>query len=113
MNMFKPLTKCLLVLATAGLILESTPAFASTSAANATSISPTLVVNVNVQKAISLTLSSGAGCAVNAASDFSVNLGNVDALGINTGGCATRIKPVTPGSTNAVYFTDYQVTPIF
>jgi hypothetical protein len=97
---------------TAAFVLEGTPAFASTSAANTNTISPTLVVNVTVQKAISLTLASGSGCTVSAASDYSVSFGTVDALAINNS-CGSKFAPTTPGSTNAVYYTDYQVTPVF
>jgi hypothetical protein len=97
---------------TAAFVLEGTPAFASTSAANTNTISPTLVVNVTVQKAISLMLASGSGCTVSAASDYSVSFGTVDALAINNS-CGSKFAPTTPGSTNAVYYTDYQVTPVF
>jgi hypothetical protein len=113
MNMFKRLAICLLALVTVGFILEGTPAFASTSAVNTNTVSPTLVVSVTVQKAISLTLASGAGCTVTAASDYSISFGTVDALAINTGSCGSKFAPTTPGSTNAVYYTDYQVTPVF
>lgn len=110
--MIKRLSICFLMLLTAGFIMGTVPAFASTSNVNTNTISPTLVVSVTVQKAISLTLASGAGCTVSAASDYSISFGNVDALAINNG-CGSKYAPTTPGSTNAVYYTDYQVTPIF
>jgi hypothetical protein len=110
--MFKRLALCLLALVTAGFILGGTAAFASTSAANTNTISPTLVVSVTVQKAISLTLASGSGCTVTPAADYSISFGNVDALAINTA-CGSKFAPTTPGSTSAVYYTDYQVTPVF
>jgi hypothetical protein len=113
MNMFKRLAICLLALVTVGFIWEGTPAFASTSALNTNTISPNLVVSVTVQKAISLTLTSGAGCTVTPASDYSISFGNVDALAINTGACGSKFAPTTPGTTNAVYYTDYQITPMF
>jgi hypothetical protein len=113
MNMFKRLAICLLALVTAGFILEGTPAFASTSAANTNTISPVLVVSVSVQKAISLTLASGTGCTVTPAADYSISFGNVDALAINPGSCGSKFAPTTPGSTNAAYYTDYQLTPVF
>jgi hypothetical protein len=100
------------MLVTAGFVLEGTPAFASTSAANTNTISPTLVVGVTVQKAISLTLASGSGCTVTAASDYSMSFGTVDALAINNT-CGSKFAPTTPGTTNAVYYTDYQLTPVF
>ena len=111
--MFKRLAICLLALVTAGFIFEATPAFASTSAANTNTISPALVVSVTVQKAISLTLASGAGCTVTPAADYSISFGNVDALAINNGSCGSKFAPTTPGSTSSVYYTDYQVTPVF
>jgi hypothetical protein len=90
-------------------------AFATTDAVNATSVSPTLQVSVTVQKTVRLTLStgtSGTTCNVTAASDYSMNFGNVDALGINTP-CGSMFAPTTPGSTAAVYYTDYRLTPTF
>jgi hypothetical protein len=110
--MFKRLAICLLAFVTAGFILEGTSAFASTSAANTNTISPNLVVNVTVQKAISLTLASGAGCTVTPASDYSINFGTVDALAINNG-CGNKFAPTTPGTTSAAYYTDYQLIPVF
>jgi hypothetical protein len=100
------------ILAVVIVVLAGLPAFASTSAANTNAISPTLVVSVTVQKAISLTLASGAGCTVTAASDYSISFGTVDALAINNG-CGSKYAPTTPGTTNAVYYTDYQLTPVF
>lgn len=96
--------------------LSATPSSAATDAVNATSVSPTLQVSVTVQKAIRLTLSQGASgtaCAVTTASDYSMNFGNVDALGINSPGCGAKFNPTTPGVTPSAYYTDYQVTPVF
>jgi hypothetical protein len=90
-------------------------ASAATDAVNATSVSPTLQVSVTVQKAIRLTLStgtSGTTCTVNAASDYSMNFGNVDALGINAP-CGSKFDPTTPGTSPAAYYTDYRLTPTF
>jgi hypothetical protein len=87
----------------------------ATDAVNASSVSPTLQVSVTVQKAIRLTLStgtSGTTCTVNAASDYSMNFGNVDALGINTP-CGSKFDPTTPGTTPSAYYTDYRLTPTF
>src|SRR5947209_3807298 len=94
-------------------ILAAVPVFASTSATNTNTISPALVVNVTVQKAISLTLATGTGCTVAAGSDYSINLGTVDALAINTASCGSKFAPATPGVSNAVYYSDYKVTPLF
>ena len=58
------ITKRLMVLVGVIGTLAGLPAFASTSAANTNTVSPALVVNVTVQKAISLTLAAGTGCAV-------------------------------------------------
>lgn len=97
----------------------SAAAFAGTQATNASTVSPTLQVNANVQKAVQLTLSTGtvaaAHCAVAAGgggTDYSMNFGTVDGLGINAGNC-NKFSPTTPGSTNAVYWSDYQLTPVF
>jgi hypothetical protein len=106
------ITKRLIVLIGIMGTLAGLPVFASTNATNTNTISPTLVVNVTVQKAISLTLATGTGCTVAAGSDYSINLGTVDALAINTG-CASKFAPATPGTSNAVYYTDYKVTPVF
>src|SRR5215469_17390434 len=93
-------------------------AFAGTQAANTNTVSPTLAVSANVQKAVQLTLSTGtvaaAHCAVaaGAGTDYSMNFGTVDGLGINGGNC-NKFSPTTPGVTNAVYWSDYQLTPVF
>jgi hypothetical protein len=96
-----------------GLTIE--PALGSTSAANTNTVSPTVKVNVNVQDAIQLTLATGTGCTVTAGggADYSMNFGNVDALAINPPTCGSKFAPTTPGTTNAVYYSDYQLTPLF
>jgi hypothetical protein len=95
----------------------SSTALASTEVANASTVSPTLNLSANVQKAIRLTLSqgtvSGAACAVTASSDYSMSFGNVDALGINTPSCGAKFAPTTPGTTAAAWYTDYNLTPVF
>lgn len=97
------------------IVVASTSAFAGTSATNTNTVSPTLQVTANVQKAIRLTLATGTGCTVNAggSTDYAVDFGTVDALGVNTGACGSRFAPATPGVTNAVYYTDYTLTPMF
>jgi hypothetical protein len=99
-------------------LVAATVAQAGTQAANTNTVQPTLQVSANVQKAVQLTLSTGttaaAHCAVAAGSgtDYSMNFGTVDGLGINAGNC-NKFSPTTPGSTNAVYWSDYQLTPVF
>lgn len=97
------------------IVLLTGSAFANTQATNTNTVSPTLKVNVTVQNAIQLTLSTGTMCAVTAGSgtDYAVSFGNVDALAINNASCGNKFAPTTPGTTNAAYYTDYQVTPIF
>jgi len=93
-------------------------ALAQTQATNTNKVSPTLQVSANVQKAVQLTLSTGtvaaSHCAVaaGAGTDYSMNFGTVDGLGINTGNC-NKFSPTTPGVSNAVYWSDYQLTPMF
>jgi hypothetical protein len=100
------------------MLIGATVAYAGTQAANTNTVSPTLQVSANVQKAVQLTLSTGtvaaAHCAVAAGvgTDYSMNFGTVDGLGINAGNC-NKFSPTTPGSTNAVYWSDYQLTPVF
>jgi hypothetical protein len=91
------------------------PAFGATTASNTNTVAPTVKVNVNVQTAISLTLSQGTLCTVTAGSgtDYNISVGNVDALGISTPTCGNKFAPTTPGSTNSVYYTDYTLTPMF
>lgn len=101
-------------------VLVAVPmALAQTQATNTNKVTPTLQVSANVQKAVQLTLSTGtvatAHCAVTAAGgnpDYTMNFGNVDGLGINAGNC-NKFSPTTPGTTNAVYWSDYQLTPVF
>jgi type 1 fimbria pilin len=109
--------KRLLTIIMAVLVL-ATMAYAGTQATNTNAVSPTLQVSANVQKAVQLTLSTGtvaaAHCAVaaGAGTDYSMNFGTVDGLGINTGNC-NKFSPTTPGVTNAVYWSDYALTPVF
>ena len=99
------------------LVLASV-AYAGTQATNTNTVSPTLQVSANVQKAVQLTLSTGTAaathCAVaaGAGTDYSMNFGTVDGLGINSGNC-NKFSPTTPGVSNAVYWSDYTLTPVF
>lgn len=91
------------------------PVLAGTQGTNTNTVSPTLNVSANVQKAVQLTLSTGTMCnvAAGAGTDYSIDFGTVDALAINNGTCGNKFAPTTPGTTNAAYYTDYKVTPVF
>jgi len=52
----------LIVLTISLFLLAALPAFSSNEATNTNTVSPTLVVNVTVQKAIRLTLATGTQC---------------------------------------------------
>jgi hypothetical protein len=108
-------TRSQIFLATLILVLAATPVFGATQAANTNTLSTTLKVNVTVQDAIQLTLTTGTGCAVTAGggTDYSMNFGTVDALAINAATCGSKFAPTTPGVTNAVYYSDYKLTPVF
>jgi hypothetical protein len=107
--------KQLMILAAVAVVFGAVNASAATQATNTNKVSPTLVVNVTVQDAVSLTLATGTKCTVNAGGggDYNVNLGTVDALAITAPACGNSYAPTTPGTTNAAYYTDYTVTPIF
>jgi hypothetical protein len=104
-----------ILLATMILVLAAMPALGANQATNANTLSPTLKVNVTVQDAIQLTLATGTGCAVTAGggTDYSMNFGTVDALAINAATCGNKFAPTTPGVSNAVYYSDYKITPVF
>lgn len=102
-----------------GMMLLSTAAFAGTTATNTNTVSPTLQVSANVQSAVQLTLSTGTAavthCTVTpngGAPDYTMNFGTVDALGISNGAC-NKFAPTTPGTTNAIYWSDYNLNPVF
>ena len=108
------LTACLVPILVA--VFYQSEVQASTEAVNASTVSPTLQVSVTVVKAIRLTLAQGGGagaCAVNAAADYSLSFGSVDALAITTPLCGSKFAPVTAGVTPSAYYTDYQITPVF
>ena len=94
-------------------LVASAPAFAATDATGTNTVSPALQVNVTVAKAIRLTLSTGTQCAVTAGSDYTMNFGTVDALAISSGACGTKFAPTTPGTSPAVYYSDYKLKPVF
>lgn len=105
------------------LAMAATSAFAATSATGASTLGTTLNLSANVQSALSLTLSAGTAtiggtlashCAIGTGiADFTMDLGNVDALAISNGTCGGKIAPVTPGTSNAVYYSDYNITPVY
>jgi hypothetical protein len=107
------------ILILAVMLAFATAAFAGTQATNTNTVSPTLQVSATIQKAVRLTLSTGTAavthCAVVAAGgtpDYTMSFGTVDALGINAGNC-NLFAPATPGVSNAIYWSDYNLTPIF
>ncbi|HEX4602644.1 MAG TPA: hypothetical protein VH724_01500 [Candidatus Angelobacter sp.] len=101
-----------------GMMAISTAAFAGTTAVNTNTVSPTLQISATIQSAVQLTLSTGTAavthCAVTpgAGTDYAMSFGTVDALGINNGAC-NKFAPVTPGVSNAIYWSDYNMTPVF
>ncbi len=111
--------KKILVAVAAVLLLTSSVAFAGTGASGAATVSPTLAISATIQKAVSLTLSTGTvaatHCAVAAGGgppDYTMNFGTIDALAISNGGC-NKIAPTTPGTTNAIYWSDYTILPVY
>lgn len=97
----------------------STAAFAGTTASGTNTVSPTLQISATIQSAVSLTLSTGTSAAtkhcavtVGTGADYAMSFGTVDALAINGGGCNV-FAPTTPGVTNAIYWSDYNLTPVF
>ena len=100
-----------------GLMMSAAAAFAGT-AATGNNVKPTLQVTANVQSAVSLTLSTGTAavshCPVAGGSttDYKMDFGTVDALGVNAGAC-NKFNPAVPGTDSAIYWSDYQLTPIF
>jgi hypothetical protein len=101
-----------------GMMAISTAAFAATTATNTNTVSPTLQISATIQSAVQLTLSTGTAavthCAVTAggSTDYAMSFGTVDALGINNGSC-NKFAPTTPGVTNAIYWSDYNLTPVY
>ena len=101
-----------------GIMALSTAAFAATTATNTNTVSPTLQISATIQSAVQLTLSTGTAavthCAVTTGTgtDYAMSFGTVDALAINAGAC-NKFAPTTPGVTNAVYWSDYNLTPVY
>jgi len=63
---------------------------------------------------VQLTLNTGSGCTVSngGGGDFSLDFGTVDALGISTG-CAGAGAGKFTNSNQAIYYSDYTITPAF
>jgi hypothetical protein len=102
------------------LLLSASNGYAQNTAVIATgtnTVSGTLAVKATLTKAVSLTLNTGTGCTVSngGGGDFSLDFGTVDALGISTGcaGAGAGKFTSTSGGGQAVYYTDYTITPGF
>src|SRR5215472_2888417 len=108
------------VISVIAMLLVVTPAvFAGTQANNTNTVSPTLQLSINIQKAVRLTLSTGTAAVTHCAvvnnggnPDYTMNFGTGDALGINAGNC-NLFGPTNPGVDSAIYWSDYNVTPVF
>ena len=116
--MNKILKHCLLLLV--ALTSLSVAGFSATQAVNTNTVSPTIALSATIQKAVSLSLATGSTAGVNhcavasggGSPDYTMNFGTVDALGINPGNCNV-FAPTTPGVSSAVYWTDYNLTPVY
>jgi hypothetical protein len=105
----------------ASLLTMASTSFAATQAANAATVAPQLNVSATIQKAVSLTLSVGATagvthCAVastGATPEYTMDFGAVDAMAIGAGNCVNRFAPATPGVSDAIYWSDYQLLPVY
>ena len=100
-------------------VLAVAPAFAGTQAANTNTVSPTLQLSINIQKAVRLTLSTGTAAVTHCTvvnnggnPDYTMDFGTGDALGINPGSCNV-FGPANPGVDSAIYWSDYNLTPVF
>jgi hypothetical protein len=100
------------------LLMMASFSFAGTQATNTNVVSPTLQVSATIVDAVQLTVvqgASGTACAVGnggAPPDYTMSFGTVDALAINNGACGSKFTPAQTG-TDAVYYTDYQLKPVF
>jgi len=116
----KKVSRIKIAITIATLLTMASTSFAATQAANTTTVSPTLNITATIQKAVSLTLKTGttggiSHCTVVAGGgspDYTMDFGTVDALGINAGNC-NKFNPTTPGNNDAVYWTDYQLVPVY
>jgi hypothetical protein len=87
------------------------------TATGTNTVSATLAVKATLAKAVQLTLNTGSGCTVTngGGGDFSLDFGTVDALGIATGCSGSGAGKLTSSTSGnqAIYYTDYTVTPAF
>jgi hypothetical protein len=109
--------KIVLVLAC---MLNAVLALAGTQATSTNTIAPTFQISATVQSAVRLTLATGtaatAHCTVTATGgtpDYTMSFGTVDALAINIPTCGSVFAPAVPGTDSAVYWSDYNLTPVF
>jgi hypothetical protein len=106
-----------LLLAVLVVLLVSSTGLAATDATNTNTVYPTLVISVNVQKAVRLTLAAGtmSGTCFNTGGggDYNIAFGTVDALGIADATCGSKYAPTNPGTDSAKYYTDYKLQPVF
>jgi hypothetical protein len=109
---------------TLAILVMATASFAATTASGTNTVSPTLQITATVQSAISLTLSTGSTAGMvghctptpGTNPDYTMNFGNVDALGITAPGCGQSFGlngTATAGVSDAIYGTDYVLTPAF
>lgn len=101
------------------LLVAAPVAFAGTQNTNTNTVSPTLQLSINIQKAVRLTLSTGTAAVTHCAvvnnggnPDYTMSFGTGDALGINAGNC-NLFGPTNPGVDSAIYWSDYNLTPVF
>lgn len=102
------------------LLMVASTSFAATQATNVSTVAPTLQISATIQKAVSLTLATGttggiSHCTVTPNGgnpDYTMDFGTVDALAISPGNC-NKFAPATPGTSNAIYWSDYQLLPVF
>lgn len=112
--------KKILIVLMAAVLMTATAAFAGTQATNTNTVSPTLQISATVQSAVRLTLSTGTAatphCTVTPTGgtpDYTVSFGTVDALAINAPTCGSVFAPAVPGTDSAIYWSDYNLTPVF
>lgn len=86
------------------------------TATGTNTVAATLAVKATLAKAVQLSLNTGTGCTVSngGGGDFSLDFGTVDALGIATGCAGAGAgKLVSAPAGQAIYWTDYTITPTF
>ena len=92
-------------------------AFAGTASAQGTATVPELTMNANVESALRLDISSnGSGVeGTGTSTDFAINLGNVNALGMGTPatGVSVAVTEGLAGAGFAMYTTPIDITPVF